>query len=313
MTSPLWTAGHLTVDDVVFADGRTEMGTIGGAALYAALGARYAGVAGTVASRLGRGFPSAALDALAAAGIATAFVAVETPAIHQWALYEADGSRKYVPHPHSGGLDDLSPDPAAYRIPSGAFVHVAPMPLAHQRRWCRALAGHRLTLDPHFDSCGDEAEAVLELVPRVAAFLPSELEIQRLGLNDPVDAVRRFRALGAPVAAVKLGADGCVLAAGADVWHLPAYPVTVRDVTGAGDAFCGGFAAALATGHDPLTAARWATAAASFVVETVGSGLGSALRFNQTIDRAAAVVPVRLAGRSDPPIVRPDTRRNETV
>jgi ribokinase len=314
MSSPLWTVGHLTVDDVVYPDGRTEMGTIGGAALYAALGARYTGVTATVASRLGRGFPTTALDALGAAGIATALVAVETPAIQQWALYEADGSRRYVPHPYSGELDDLSPDPAAYRIPADAFVHVAPMPLAHQRRWCRALTGHRLTLDPHFDSCGDEPDAVLDLVPRVAAFLPSELEIQRLGLHDPVDAVRRFRAHGAPVAAVKLGADGCVLAAGNDIWHVPAYPVTVRDVTGAGDAFCGGFAAVLATGHDPLTAARWATAAASFVVETVGSGLGTgAPRFDETPDRAAAVVPVHLAGPSDPPTVRPDPRRNETV
>jgi ribokinase len=311
MTSPLWTVGHLTVDDVVYPDGRTDMGTIGGAALYAALGARYAGVAGTVASRLGRGFPAGAVDALAAAGVATALVAVDAPAIQQWALYEADGSRRYVPHPGSGELDDLSPDPAAYRVPADAFVHVAPMPLAHQARWCRALAGRRFTLDPHFDSCADEPESVLELVPLVAAFLPSELEIQRLGLDDPVAAVRRFRARGAPVAAVKLGADGCVLAAGDDVWHVPANPVTVRDVTGAGDAFCGGFAAALASGHDPLTAARWAVAAASFVVETVGSGLGAgAFRFDETPDRVAAVVPVRLTG---PATARPYTRRNETV
>lgn len=302
VTVPLWTVGLLTVDDIVHPDGRTEMGTIGGAALYAAVGARFAGVRGTVGSRLGRGFPSAAVEHLGRAGIATSFVEVDTPAVHQWALYEVDGSRRYVLRPSSGGLDELSPDPAAYRVPGNATVHIAPMPLAHQRRWVAALDGRRVTLDPHFDCCAERPEAVLALVPRVAAFLPSELEARRLGFDDPVAAVREFRSRGVPVAAVKLGADGCVVAFDDGVWHVPALRATVRDVTGAGDAFCGGFAAALARGDDVLTAARWATAAASFVVETVGSGIATATPlFAEAPDRAAAVIPVRLTDPTDSP------------
>jgi sugar/nucleoside kinase (ribokinase family) len=49
---------------------------------------------------------------------------------------------------------------------------------------------------------------------------------------------------------IKLGADGALLAtAGAGARHFPARPATVRDTTGAGDAFCAGFLAAWLSGR----------------------------------------------------------------
>lgn len=49
---------------------------------------------------------------------------------------------------------------------------------------------------------------------------------------------------------VKLGADGALLAtAGAGARRFPAHPATVRDTTGAGDAFCAGFLAAWLSGE----------------------------------------------------------------
>lgn len=48
---------------------------------------------------------------------------------------------------------------------------------------------------------------------------------------------------------VTLGGAGSVTVAGGETYAMPAYgPVTVVDTTGAGDAFCGGFAAALEQG-----------------------------------------------------------------
>ena len=47
---------------------------------------------------------------------------------------------------------------------------------------------------------------------------------------------------------VTLGADGALLVAGRDALVLPAPPVEVVDTTGAGDAFCGAIAEALARG-----------------------------------------------------------------
>lgn len=66
--------------------------------------------------------------------------------------------------------------------------------------------------------------------------------------------------------------------AGADVWsngrqlgHVPALPVRVVDPTGAGDVFATAFFLQLATGQDPLAAARYACCAAS--LSTTGRGV----------------------------------------
>ena len=53
--------------------------------------------------------------------------------------------------------------------------------------------------------------------------------------------------------------------------ELPAFPATVVDSTGAGDAFCGVLAASLAQGFDLKVAARRANAAGSAAVRVVGA------------------------------------------
>ncbi len=67
-----------------------------------------------------------------------------------------------------------------------------------------------------------------------------------------------------------LGAGGALLHRGVEAVTRSALPVrTVADVTGAGDAFLAGFAAATAGGQaDPL---EWGLAAAALAVETDAS------------------------------------------
>lgn len=84
------------------------------------------------------------------------------------------------------------------------------------------------------------------------------------GEADPHAAARRLRAMGPEVAVVTLGAAGCVVAVGdAPPRALPAPRVQAVDTTGAGDAFCGAFAALLVTGADPVAAADAAQRAAA--------------------------------------------------
>jgi len=268
----LWAVGHLTIDDVVMRDGRTMMGNVAGAAVYAALGARLVGSPSGVVSRLGSGIPEEALKRLAGYGVLALLNPVNTPAIQQWALYEQDGTRTYVLHPESGSLDDMSPVPLDGKLPPDGAVHVAPMLVEYQREWCLAMSRRetRTTLDPHPDSCSASPDVVMAMLPQVDAFLPSELEASHLFDGDPLNAVRDFCRAGARIAGVKLGERGSVIGTNDDVWHVPAFPAEPVDVTGAGDSFCGAFAAILARGSDPMTAARWATAAASVVVEAIG-------------------------------------------
>ncbi|MBA3639138.1 MAG: hypothetical protein H0W53_07625 [Acidobacteria bacterium] len=52
---------------------------------------------------------------------------------------------------------------------------------------------------------------------------------------------------------------------------MPAYPAQVQDVTGAGDAYCGGFLAGYLITSDPVAAAQHGTVSASYVAEAVGA------------------------------------------
>ncbi len=53
-----------------------------------------------------------------------------------------------------------------------------------------------------------------------------------------------------------------------EVWSVPVVPdLRVVDVTGCGNAFCGGFLAARQAGESAVEAALWGTAAASFMAE----------------------------------------------
>lgn len=84
------------------------------------------------------------------------------------------------------------------------------------------------------------------------------------GARDPAEAAGLMQAQGASRVLVTLGARG--------VWDgglRPAFSVVARDTVGAGDAFVGAFAAALACGEaDPV---RFAQAAAALKVQRLGA------------------------------------------
>lgn len=66
---------------------------------------------------------------------------------------------------------------------------------------------------------------------------------------DPEECARRLLDLGPRSVVITLGAAGAVIADGSRVWRVPAVTVdTVVDTTGAGDAFAGALASALAGG-----------------------------------------------------------------
>lgn len=91
-------------------------------------------------------------------------------------------------------------------------------------------------------------EGLAELYRQVDCVLLSDEEvIQFTGQASLVDAARAVLALGPKAVVVKRGELGSMLVTGSGIWQAPAVPVSaVRDPTGAGDAFAGGFLGALA-------------------------------------------------------------------
>ena len=98
--------------------------------------------------------------------------------------------------------------------------------------------------------------SLLEAARSGAILTPNESEAMELsGCDDAEAAARRLAALTGRPVLVTLGAAGCLVAGAGGLTRHPAAPVSVIvDSVGAGDAFAGGLAAALARG-DALDAA----------------------------------------------------------
>ena len=85
------------------------------------------------------------------------------------------------------------------------------------------------------------------------------------GLGDPTEAALSI-AKSRPAdggCVVRNGSEGCLIATGDTVEHVPPYRVRVVDTNGAGDAHIGSFIARLSLGDTPSQAARYANVAAA--------------------------------------------------
>jgi ribokinase len=132
-----------------------------------------------------------------------------------------------------------------------------------------------------------------ELIARRLILTPNEGEAAELtGREDPAEAAAALVDAGARAALVTAGARGVFVADGAGVEQIEPPTVSVRDTTGAGDAFSGVFAAGLARGWELQRAAGWATAAAALSVTRSGArgGMPTASEIE------AVVAPRRAAG-----------------
>lgn len=278
---PVIIVGNLTIDDVVQPDGTSQMGTLGGNSVHACAAA-LAWVSGVgIVARCGTDFPAQALGRLRDAGADISGIRrIDGPTVRNWVIYEADGRRHWAYRTPRGRSAEVAPQPAD--IP-GAWldrrpppvVHIAAMPLASAAALVRSVRarapGAAVLLDTHEDWHG--GAELLGTARSVDVFLPSREELAvLLGYDDPARGAAELTGTGVPCVVVKLGAEGALVARpGAGQVRVPASPVAVTDPTGAGDSFCGAFAAGLALGEDPAAAARRGCATAAAAIGAPGS------------------------------------------
>jgi 2-dehydro-3-deoxygluconokinase len=102
--------------------------------------------------------------------------------------------------------------------------------------------------------------------------LPSHDDVAAItGLTDPDALLDHCLALGAKVVALKLGAQGAIVADAQRRIRIAPHPCQPVDATGAGDAFGGAFVARLVAGDDIESAGRYAAAVAALSTEGWGA------------------------------------------
>ena len=271
--------GNLTIDDVVLEDGTTLMGTLGGNSVHSAAAAAACGAVTSVVARRGEDFPLDSLQRMREAGIETGHVVdVPGPTVRNWVIYEPDGRRSWVYRTPVGRSAEVAPRPedVSDAVRGARVVHVAAMPVSAAEAVVaevrRVAPDALLTLDTHEGWVDEPVDRVLALAGSVDLFEPSLEELQDLTGEPTAEAGLRWLAqAGVGRAVVKAGADGAYVQVDDVITHVPALDAVVADTTGAGDSFCGGVAAGLARGADPVDAVALGVAVAGVAVASSGS------------------------------------------
>ena len=199
-------------------------------------------------------------------------------------------------------VDDNTGDNAIIVCP-GAAATIGRSDIDHHAQAIRHCKVFLTQLEQPIDAaeyalaCAQKAGALTILNPAPAADLsttmialcdyvtPNETEAEAITgvmVRSPDDAIAAAEALlakGAGAAIITLGQNGCLYHDGTSPVHVPAMNAgPVIETTGAGDAFNGGLAAALAEGRLPLDAIRFGTATAAISVTRPGTALSMPTR-----------------------------------
>lgn len=302
--------GQVTIDDVVPATPGPWRRQIGGSSLYAVAGARHwieperIGLAACV----GQDYPFDVAALLGGIGVRCALTQFEAPHLIEWLIYEPDGSRRSLPRnpellaigaegswsqPAPAAVDAalqarmLQMSPGLRQIPetwrSASAAHLCPQVGNRHHDTVRGLAGRVgwISVDPspHYARTADAA-ALAHKLGAVSALLPSAQDLaellQRLA---PGAAALALWQAGFPEVVLRRGGESILLAHAGQLHELAVKLVAPLDPTGAGDAFCGAYAACRLTGLQPLEAARRAAATAALVVTC--SGVEAALALDR--------------------------------
>lgn len=252
----------------------------GGKGSNQAVAAAMAGGEVHFVSRLGRDpFADMARATWARAGVIPAIT--EDPDSYTGAAYifieQATGNNAIIIAPGAAGRISVADVEARAGLIGGAAVFVTqleqPSEAAHRALELARAGGARTILNPA--PAAAIPPAMLALCDYVT---PNETEAEAItgvAVDTPEGAERAATALldmGVGAAIITLGDKGGLYRDRTRRVHVPAFDAgPVVETTGAGDAFNGGFATALAEGADPVAAVRFGCATAAISVTRPGT------------------------------------------
>ena len=148
-----------------------------------------------------------------------------------------------------------------------------PLPVALYALQMARAAGVKTILNPA--PAAPLPEGMLALCDYVT---PNESEAEALtglpvtSVDEATRAAQKLRQMGAGAAIITLGDKGALYHDGSQTFHTPVISAgPVLETTGAGDAFNGGFATAIAEGQTPQNAVRFGCATAGISVTRAGT------------------------------------------
>lgn len=272
----------IIVDDIVFPDGRTAMGVLGGGGPQTAFGMKlWADQVGLIAN-VGADLPVEARQWLDGMGIDAAGVYQDAvlPTLRAWQLLEEDGRRtqiwRVLPHQIGPQIGRTLETLGASGYENVRGFHIGAHSESPHLEFLHALRSRCDVLSVEIFRPAQRVLSERELHELVSVghiFSLNQLEAESLvGPGEPAELARRLAAAGAQVVTLRCGAAGSVVhrADSGESYHIPALRTQVVDPVGAGNAYSGAFLAGWAQTRDLRLAGLYGAVAASFLVEQVG-------------------------------------------
>ena len=276
------TISNVIIDDIVLWDGRTYMGTLGGAGSHAVVGMRTWNDAPLgLVGYLGNDAPDQFMEHLQRLGVSPNGLVRRTglPTPRAWQLFEADGKRTQVfrtSHPefvaNQVRLDELHAEvkqSRGFHVQRGGSMEET----THLIRQLKvANPSAVIVVEPVDAFLGLDRAAWAPLLRECDVFLPNLEEAATLtGEASPADMATALLDWGSDRVVIRMGEQGIwVQDRQGNRWRVPAVPTQVVDVTGAGNAYCGGLLAGLVEDLPFLETALRGLVGASFAIEQVG-------------------------------------------
>ena len=268
--------GSIIIDDIVYPDGRTSMGVLGGGGSHAAYGIAFAGEKPALVGMVGEDLPADIRARLEADFDTTGLVWTHHPQMRGWQIFEWNGLRNEifrveVIEPFMFGPAADSPHLPFERV-RGFTLLRAP---EHVASWRARFPSAVLLWEPvRVFMLSADREAFLEGIAQSDIVSPNLHEAQTMyEIEDELEIIRRMLADGVKAAAIRMGELGSLVARSGDAaaHYIPAVEVgEVVDQTGAGNTYCGGFLVGYCRERDVAAAGCYGAAAASFTLEAVG-------------------------------------------
>jgi sugar/nucleoside kinase (ribokinase family) len=242
----------LIVGSVAFDSVKTPLGEVdnvlGGAAVYSATAASFFSPVQLVGV-VGQDFPSEHLDFLRSRGVDLQGLQVQPGETFRWkGYYDFDVNQAHSLETHLNVFENFRPVlPDAYR--DAKYVFLANIDPELQLEVLEQVRAPRLTLcDTMNFWIEGKRDALLEVLRRVDVAFMNDAEVRELcGTFSLVKAARQVMSYGPKTVIVKKGEHGAVMFTEESHFSAPSYPLEeVKDPTGAGDTFEGGFIGYLA-------------------------------------------------------------------
>ncbi len=276
------TVSSVIIDDIVLWDGRAYMGTLGGSGSHAVVGMRTWNDAPLgLVSYVGDDAPEPFVAHLQRLGVSPNGLVQRAgiPTPRAWQLFEADGQRTQVFRTslsefetNQVRLDELHAEVKqsyGFHVQRGGSIEEATRLI---RQLKAANPSTVVVFEPVDAFLGLDRAAWAPLLRECDVFLPNLEEAATLtGEASPAAMATALLDWGADRVVIRMAEQGIWAQDNqGHRWRIPAVPVQVVDVTGAGNAYCGGLLAGAVEGLPFLETALRGLVGASFAIEQVG-------------------------------------------